>query len=92
VGQNIEVLYKGKIIDHGYVQAATYDGLIIWLAQNGLIERGMVERHQARVYKSERSKRLKEHLTSLRGVKCSPADAGLLRRRGCWQSTGPVGI
>jgi hypothetical protein len=45
VGKNIEVLHKGKVIDHGYVEAATYDGLIIWLARNGPFERRMVEKH-----------------------------------------------
>jgi len=43
-GRTVQVCDHGHLIDHGRVDAVTSDGSIMWLAQNGVRTRWLVEK------------------------------------------------
>ncbi|WP_083266736.1 hypothetical protein [Arthrobacter sp. U41] len=43
-GLSVDIHENGKLIDHGRVEAVTEDGCILWLAQEGIRPRRLVEK------------------------------------------------
>ena len=43
-GLSVDIHENGKLIDHGRVEAVTEDGCILWLAQEGIHPRRLVEK------------------------------------------------
>jgi hypothetical protein len=43
IGQQVEVVEHGEVIDHGHVEDVTEDGLILWLTMDGANNRRLIE-------------------------------------------------
>jgi hypothetical protein len=43
-GREVEILRDGRVVDRGVVDAVTSDGSILWLRQQGAVQRRLVER------------------------------------------------
>lgn len=43
IGQQVEVVEHGEVIDHGHVEDVTEDGLILWLTMDGANDRRLIE-------------------------------------------------
>lgn len=41
--RHVEILDQGKVIDRGLVDVTTLDGQFLWLAQDGVCSRRMIE-------------------------------------------------